>query len=66
MKDLNTKQLKAMEQAAQNAAPVVLGTLVLGGTIAPQKFSLLFFGIGITIYLWILWLLVKFNERRNS
>ena len=65
MKDLNEKQLAALQQIATNAATVVLGTMILGRFFASQSFGL--FGLissalGLMIYSWLILWILRVNQ----
>ena len=65
MKELNVRQLKAVEQWALNAGTVILGTLILGWALAPEHFNLLSFIAGLILYLSLIWVTLKVNEGRR-
>jgi predicted MFS family arabinose efflux permease len=66
MKDLNEKQLDAIEKMAINAGTVFLGTLILGGFFASRGFQLTPFIAGVILYVVLIWLVLKINEERKS
>ncbi len=66
MKDLNEKQLEAVEKLAVNACTIFLGTFIIGGLFASQGFRLTPFIAGCIIYIVLVWFILKINRRRQK
>lgn len=65
MRDLTEHQLEALQQLFTNATTIILGTVVLGRFFTGGEFIWSQFISGVTIYVSLLWMIMKVAAKRR-